>query len=179
MSIWHPLNYKALLQRLVRTQFQVCACMLSHFSCVQLFATLWAVAHQAPLSMDFSRQEYWSGLPCPPSTGVFPTKGLNPRLLHLLHWQVRSLPQVPPGKPWVSSRHFPLLHLSGSSLACGSLLTKVRRPALTRETLSRSPEFSLCKSLLWYFTWRTPASFTFPGPNSIFSTQGDFQALSR
>ena len=39
---------------------------LSHFSCVWLFATLWAVAHQAPLSMGFSRQEYWSGLPCPP-----------------------------------------------------------------------------------------------------------------
>ena len=39
---------------------------LSCFSCVQLFATLWAVAHQAPLSMGFSRQEYWSGLSCPP-----------------------------------------------------------------------------------------------------------------
>ena len=40
--------------------------VLSHFSPVQLFATLWTVAHQAPLSMGFSRQEYWSGLPCPP-----------------------------------------------------------------------------------------------------------------
>ena len=39
---------------------------LSCFSRVQLFATLWAVAHQAPLSMGFSRQEYWSGLSCPP-----------------------------------------------------------------------------------------------------------------
>ena len=37
--------------------------MLSHFSCVQLFATLWTVARQAPLSMGFSRQEYWNGLP--------------------------------------------------------------------------------------------------------------------
>ena len=33
---------------------------------VQLFANPWAVAHQAPLSMEFSRKEYWSGLPCPP-----------------------------------------------------------------------------------------------------------------
>ena len=41
-------------------------CMLSHFSRVRLFATLWTVTHQAPLSMGFSRQEYWSGLPCPP-----------------------------------------------------------------------------------------------------------------
>ena len=40
--------------------------MLSCFSCVQLFVTPWTVACQAPLSMGFSRQEYWSGLPCPP-----------------------------------------------------------------------------------------------------------------
>ena len=39
--------------------------VLSHFSYAQLFATLWTVAHQASLSMGFSRQEYWSGLPCP------------------------------------------------------------------------------------------------------------------
>ena len=41
------------------------ACILSHFSHVQLFATIWTVAHQAPLSMGISRQEYWSGLPFP------------------------------------------------------------------------------------------------------------------
>ena len=40
-------------------------CRLSCFSRVQLFALLWTVACQAPLSMGFSRQEYWSGLPCP------------------------------------------------------------------------------------------------------------------
>ena len=40
-------------------------CMLSHFSHVQLFATLWTVAYHAPLSMGFLRQEYWSGLPYP------------------------------------------------------------------------------------------------------------------
>ena len=44
----------------------MCACMPSHFSCFQLFMTLWIVAHQPPLSMVFSRQEYWSGLPCHP-----------------------------------------------------------------------------------------------------------------
>ena len=51
----------------------VCACLLSH---VRLFATPWTVAHQAPLSMGFSRQEYWSGLPCPP--GDFPDPGIEP-----------------------------------------------------------------------------------------------------
>ena len=40
--------------------------MLSRVSCVQLFETLWTVASQAPLSMGFSEQKYWSGLPCPP-----------------------------------------------------------------------------------------------------------------
>ena len=40
--------------------------MLSYFSCVPLFVTLWTVAHQAPPSVGFSRQEYESGLPCPP-----------------------------------------------------------------------------------------------------------------
>ena len=48
--------------------------MLSRFSRVQLFATLWTVASQAPLSMGFSRQEYWSGLPCSPP-GDLPNPG--------------------------------------------------------------------------------------------------------
>ena len=56
------------------------ACMLSCFSRVQLFATqwtLWTVAHQAPLSMGSSRQEYWSGLPCPPPRDL-PDPGIEP-----------------------------------------------------------------------------------------------------
>ena len=85
---------------------------VSHFTCVQLFVTAWTVAHQAPLSMGFSRREYWIGLlfPSPGSKsrsvmsnsaspwdflgqntevgsysllqGIFPTQGLNPGLLH-------------------------------------------------------------------------------------------------
>ena len=54
-----------------------CACLLSCFSRVQLCATPWTVAHQAPLSMGFSRQEYWSGLPCPPP-GDLPIPGMEP-----------------------------------------------------------------------------------------------------
>ena len=50
--------------------------MLSHFSRVWLFATLWTIAYQPPLSMGFSRQEYWSGLPCSPP-GYFPDPGIE------------------------------------------------------------------------------------------------------
>ena len=52
-------------------------CMLSHFSHIQLCAILRTVAHQAPLSKEFSRQEYWSGLPCPPP-GDLPDPGIKP-----------------------------------------------------------------------------------------------------
>ena len=51
--------------------------LLSCFSRVQLCATPWTVARQASLSMGFSRQEYWSGLPCPPP-GDLPTPGMEP-----------------------------------------------------------------------------------------------------
>ena len=57
----------------------LCA-VLSCFSHVQLFATLWTIVHQAPLSMGFSRQEYWSGLPCPPPADL-PNPGIEPATL--------------------------------------------------------------------------------------------------
>ena len=57
--------------------YALCVCVLSHFSRVQLFATPWTIVHQAPLSMEFSRQEYWSGLPCP-SPGGLPNPGIEP-----------------------------------------------------------------------------------------------------
>ena len=50
--------------------------MLSHFSCVRLFVTPWTVAHQASLSMEFSRREYWSVLPCP-SPGDISNPGIQ------------------------------------------------------------------------------------------------------
>ena len=56
------------------------AWVLSRFSCVQLCVTPWTVALQAPLSMGFSRQEYWSGLPFP-SPGDLPNRGIEPTCL--------------------------------------------------------------------------------------------------
>ena len=52
-------------------------CMLSGFSRIRLFMTQWTVAHQAPLSMEFSRQQYWSGWLLPPS-GDLPDPGIKP-----------------------------------------------------------------------------------------------------
>ena len=63
-------------------------------SVVSNSATPWTVAHQAPLTMEFSRQEYWSGLPCP-SPGDLPDPGIKPGSPVL---QVDSLPAEPPGK---------------------------------------------------------------------------------
>ena len=53
------------------------ACMLSHFRSVQLFVTPWTVAHQAPLSMGFFRQEYWGEYPFPPP-GNLPDSEIEP-----------------------------------------------------------------------------------------------------
>ena len=77
-----------------------CACVVSHFSCAQLFSTLWTIACQDPLSMGFSRQGYWNGLPLqedPPSR-IFLTQGSNLCFVCLLHWQASSLLLAPPVK---------------------------------------------------------------------------------
>ena len=71
----------------------------SHVLCavlsrVQPFVTPWTAARQAPLSMGFSRQEYWGGLPCPPGDILNP--GIKPRSSTL---QADSLLSEPPGKP--------------------------------------------------------------------------------
>ena len=68
-------------------------CMLSHSV---MSDSLWPL--QGPLSIVLSRQEYWSGCHFL-LQGIFPTQGLNPHLLHLLHWEADSLPLAPPGKP--------------------------------------------------------------------------------
>ena len=71
------------------------ACMLSRFSRVRLFATLWTVAYQVPPSMGFSRQEYWSGVPFP-SPGDLPHPGIEPGSPAL---EADALASEPPGKP--------------------------------------------------------------------------------
>ena len=68
---------------------------MKSLSCVQLFATPWTIVYQAPPSMGFSRQEYWSGLLFP-SPGELHNPGIEPGTPAL---QADALPSEPPGKP--------------------------------------------------------------------------------
>ena len=76
--------------------------MFSHFKGVLLFVTLWTIAHQVPLSMGFSWQENWNGLPYSPP-GDLPNPGIKPSPPAL---QAGSLPSEPPG--WCQKVRVPL-----------------------------------------------------------------------
>ena len=100
-------------------------------SCVRLYATPWTVACQAPLSMRFSRQEYWSELPCT-SPGDLPDPGIEPRSPAL---QAYSLPSEPPGKQsrksilsmsiWFQNLSFFYPHTSLHLWSCLQLSSKI------------------------------------------------------
>ena len=77
------------------TDEPICMAVSCSLSRVCLFATPWTVAYQAPLSMGFCRQEYWSGLPFP-SPGDLPDPGIEPGSPAL---EADASPPEPPGKP--------------------------------------------------------------------------------
>ena len=108
MEIEHPtMNYtlSQLLSYKIRYSLQHTSSPGNHFylnwfkvkslSRVQLFETPWTISYQAPLSLEFSRQEYWSGSPFP-SPGDLPNPGIEPGSPIL---QADVLPSEPPGKP--------------------------------------------------------------------------------
>ena len=102
-------------------------CVLSSFSRVWLFAILWTAAHQTSLSMDFSRQEYWSGLPRPspgdlPDPGIKPSSLMSPALAGRCFttsatWEAQSALSLITGNPfgawhmWVLEDDLPLQYL--------------------------------------------------------------------
>ena len=105
-QVWEPLQKNCpnvTKSRLTRTprrlSLQVCVCSVVQ-SCPTLVA-LWTVACQAPLSVGFSRQEYWSRLPFPYPREDIPTQGSNPLLLCLLHLPVNSLTLSHLGSPFI------------------------------------------------------------------------------
>ena len=79
--------------------------VLSHSAVSDSFAALWTVDDQAPLSMEFPKQEYWSGLPFP-TLGDLPDPGIKPVSLVSPALAGRFLPLARPGKPLSSTRPF-------------------------------------------------------------------------
>ena len=117
--------------------------LLSH---VQLFETPWTIAYQAPLSIGFPRQEYWSELPFL-SPGDLPTQGSN---LSLLHWQVDSLPlshQKSPECRFLRNNRPLALRFQASVLCC--------QASIFLPVIGRSLDAMLCTR---YFT-RAPRLF--------------------
>ena len=98
---FRPCNFKERKGSIPQEVF-LCGCMCVHactLSLIQLFVTPWTGAHQAPLSMEFSRQEYWSGVPCPPP-GDLPDSGIETLSSCVSSVASESLTTSPPGKPW-------------------------------------------------------------------------------
>ena len=95
----------------------VCVCVCVHtLSCSVVsysFVTPWTMALQAPLSVGFPRQEYWSGLPLP-NPGNLPNPGMEPMSLASPAFVGRFFTTAPPGKPHMIWRTFTLLILSPS-----------------------------------------------------------------
>ena len=108
--------------------------MLSYFSRVQFFVTPWTVACQALLSMGFSRQEHWSGLPCPPP-GDLRNPGIKPRSPTL---QADSLTSEPLGKP--------IFHSAQLQFLQGFLFASTGLP---------SPQALAANTLLWFIRLTT------------------------
>ena len=132
-------------------------CVLS----VRLFVTPWTVAHQASLSMVFSRQEYWGRLTH--SQRIFQTQGSNSHLLCLLPWHADSLPLSHLGSPKICYKAFKIQALLEIvSFQC-FILTRVDRRAQDGTDITRSGE-SGWKSHLCFTTvpifMTTGAEFT-------------------
>ena len=150
--------------------------MLTHFSHVQLFVTLWTVACQSPLSMEFSGQEYWSGLLCPPP-GDLPNPGIQPISLTSLLWQVGSLPVVPPVvvqslsrvqpsvTPWTAAHCAPLSFPSPGACSNSCPLSQWCHPTISSSVFPFSCLQSFPASgpflMNWLFTSGGPKYWSF------------------
>ena len=132
--------------------------------------TLWAVVCHAPLSLGFSRQEHWSGLPCPPP-GNLPNPGIEPSSHALLHWQVGSLSLAPPRKPMKGQVFCVLLVVSYSCIAEYCRLSCFNK----KDACSQSWKPDVCELawagcfLLWpvssVYQWVVPT----PSSNGLYS----------
>ena len=135
--------------------------MLSLFSCVQFCVTPWTIAHQPPLSMGFSRQEYWSGLPFPypedlPDPRIEPMSLGSPALACRFFttstiWEAPSSPRLP--------SYLPTEGVLGKYLACGWVNSQ-NLLALCPGTLSNLGVFLAPKQNSCFFATRKPCSLS-------------------
>ena len=114
----YPDFFASLTEGTVIWVYGIGVCTLSHFSHVQLFTTPWTVAHQAPLSMGFSRQEYRSGLPFP-SPGDLSDPGIEPMSPAAPTLQADTLPLSHQRSPWYCLCSFYIKHKTKSYLLHG------------------------------------------------------------
>ena len=114
--------------------------MLKSLSHVRIFETPWTVACQAPVSMGFPSQEYWSGCYFF-LQGIFLIQGLNPRLQHLLNWKADFFTIEPSGKP-------PLWHI-----VIAQLLSHVQLFVIPWTAACQAPlPFTISQSLLRFMS---------------------------
>ena len=145
--------------------------VLSRFRRVQLFVTLWTENNQAPLSMGFSSQEYWSGLPCP-SPGNLPNPGSNPGLLHC-----KALQGSPCGTIWYikfqswsfSSVQFSCPVMSDSLQPHGLQHARPPCPSPTPRVYPNS-----CPSSRWYLPIILSSDVSFSSCLQSFPVSGSF-----
>ena len=143
--------------------------------CVWLCATLWTVAWQVPLSMGFSRQEYWSRLRFP-FQGIFLTQGSNPRPLPLLHWQAGSLPAEPVPGFWKGpeSKYLRLFRLCCHSAKVGKWINVAPVIQIKLHSWTLTLKFHVilkCQKVVfssWFFKkhFKTWKRFLAPNPAS-------------
>ena len=128
------------INKIISKSFLALRCKVSSLSRVRLFVTPWTVAYQAPPSMGFSRQEYWSGLAFP-SPGDLPDPGIEPGSPAL---KADALPSKPPGK----------LALGFVKISC--YFDRFKRFQVTEVTLSLLTQFSSVQSLSRVRLFATP-----------------------
>ena len=150
--------------------------MFSCFSCVQLFETLWTVAHQAPLSTGFPRQEHWSGLPFT-SPGDLPNPGIEPESPAL---QAYSLPLSYPGShSWFISFHNKQVQFSSVQFSCSVVSDSLRPHGLQHVRLS-CPSSTLgaysnsCPSSRWCHLTISSSVVPFSSRLQSFPASGSF-----
>ena len=129
--------------------FPLHLCCAQSLSRVRLFETSGTVASQDPLSIAFSRQECWHGLPFP-IPGIFLTQQSNLHLLHLLHWQEDSLPLRPLGSPYYVSLFNCLSSLKPSCLPTAQRVkSKQSDGYIRRSPTLPGPNFCLLSFHSW------------------------------